>query len=132
MNVTGGGTDVAAAGDDTTPHLSRAARVVDTSVAVLLFGVQGLGLAVSFLSFIALPMSNDNCAYVDCGDEKWITWAMALIVVANVVAAVFSAGGVYLLARQRIAFWLPLLGCLAQVAIIAAAWWLAAKAGPIS
>jgi hypothetical protein len=48
------------------------------------------------------------------------------------VAAGFSASGVYLLARHRIAFWLPLPGCLARVAIIAAAWWLAAKAGPIS
>jgi hypothetical protein len=73
MNVTGVGADVEAAGQDTTPHPNRAARIADTTVA------------------------------------------------ANVVAGAFSAGGVYLLARQRIAFYLPLLGCLAQVAIIAAA-----------
>src|SRR5918994_6102116 len=87
-----------------------AVRVVDAVVAVVLFMVQlGLG-AVAFVAYIAIPMSTDSCAYVDCGSEKWITPAMAIVGISPFVGMIFIGGGIYLLFRRKPAIWSPLAG----------------------
>jgi hypothetical protein len=108
------------------------ARVVDTVVVfVLITGQLGLA-AVAFISYIAIPMSTDNCAYVDCGSEQWITPAMAVVGLSPFVGMIFTAIAIYRLARRQTASWSPLAGCVAQFAMIVVAWVMAAQAGPIN
>jgi hypothetical protein len=108
-----------------------AVRIVDAVVALVLFMVQfGLG-AVAFVSYIAIPMSTDSCAYVDCGSEKWITPAMAVVGISPFVGMIFLAGGIYLLFRRKPAIWSPLAGCVTQFLMIAVAWGMATQAGPV-
>jgi hypothetical protein len=106
-------------------------RIADNVVSIALFLIQVALWPVAYLSFIAMPMSIDNCAYVDCGDEKWIGYAMWTVALSVPIGAIFIGGGIYLLAQRRVAFWSPLLGCVAEAAMIAAAWMLAHHAGPI-
>jgi hypothetical protein len=109
----------------------RVSRIVDNTLSVVLFAGQIALCGVAFISFIALPMSIDNCAYQDCGPEKWIDSAMLTVALSAPAGAIFSGVGIYLLATRKVGFWAPLLGCAAQVAMIAAAWLMAGNAGPI-
>ncbi|UBV17898.1 hypothetical protein [Mycolicibacterium fortuitum] len=113
-------------------RLPRGVRIADVTVCVLLFLVQaGLGV-LALLSFMAFPMSTDNCAYEACGDEKWIGYAMWTAIASLVPAAVFFCVGFIQLGRHRIAFWWVLIGILAQAGVLAAAWRMATLAGPIN
>jgi hypothetical protein len=70
-------------------------------VAVVLFMAQ-LGLAaVAFISFIAIPMSIDNCAYEECGSEEWIAPAMWIVAISVPVGMIFTGGGIYFLAQRK-------------------------------
>lgn len=109
----------------------KAARVIDTVLTVLLISIQGGMGALMCLSLIALPMSADECAYQVCGDEQWITRALWVVTSSGFVGMFFAIGGVILLVRRKVSFWMPLLGCIAQLSLIATAWFLASKAGPI-
>ncbi|MCV7278835.1 hypothetical protein H7J88_04135 [Mycolicibacterium flavescens] len=110
---------------------SRRGLIVDRVVTgVLCLGQVGL-FFVAFLSFIALPMSTDNCAYVDCGDEDWIRYAMATVALTGPLGLVFLGVAAYLLSTRKVAFWAPLTGGIAQVVAIAIAWIMAGWAGPI-
>lgn len=113
-------------------RLPRGVRIADVTTCVLLFLAQaGLGL-LALLSFMALPMSVDNCAYEACGDGKWINYAMWTALASLAPAGLFFCVGVIQLGRQRIAFWWVLIGILAQGGVLAAAWRMAALAGPIN
>ncbi|AJR30065.1 hypothetical protein [Mycolicibacterium fortuitum] len=113
-------------------RLPRGVRIADVTVCVLLFLVQaGLGV-LALLSFMAFPMSTDNCAYEACGDEKWIGYAMWTAIASLVPAGLFFCVGFIQLGRHRIAFWWVLIGILAQGGVLAAAWRMAALAGPIN
>ncbi|BBY28173.1 hypothetical protein [Mycolicibacterium sediminis] len=106
-------------------------RVADTVVSVLLMLAQ-VGLwPIAFMLFIALPMSIDNCAYVDCGDEAWIGRAMWTAVGSIPVGVFFVGLAIYYLARRRVAFWAPLLGCVIQLTMLWGAYAMADLAGPI-
>jgi hypothetical protein len=73
-----------------------------------------------------LVMVTDSCCSVKCGDPAWIDRAMWLGVWAG------GAVGLADLARRKVAFLVPIIGCAAQVgrAIGAAAMeWMA---GPLS
>ncbi|MEU0496615.1 hypothetical protein [Mycobacterium sp. NPDC006124] len=113
------------------PPTTRGGRIADVVVTVAFLLAQAGLAAFSFTSVIALPMSTDNCAYVDCGDETWIWWSMAAVIGSDVVGLLFAAAAIVALARRRVAFWLPVLGCLTQAAMIAAGWAMAGNAGPI-
>jgi hypothetical protein len=56
---------------------------------------------------------------------------MATVALSAPVGAICIGVGIYLLAKRKTAFWSPLLGAGAQVAMIAAAWMMAGHAGPI-
>ncbi|WP_045377123.1 DUF6264 family protein [Mycobacterium kyorinense] len=120
----------------TRPHPTQAprktARAIDTLLTVVLILVQGGIGALTFVSLIVLPMSIDECGYQPCGDEQWITRAWWAGIISGVVGISFAIGGMVLLARRKVSFWMPLLGCIAQVSLIATAWFMASKAGPIT
>lgn len=107
------------------------ARAADVVAIVVLILIQLAGAVAALLSCIVLPMSIDNCAYQACGDEKWITWAIWIQIAAVAVTGVFTAAGLIMLARRRIGFWLPLLGCSIQWSAIVGAWHLATLSGPL-
>ncbi len=112
--------------------VGRRARTVDVVAIVVLVVIQIAGAVAALLGCIVLPMSIDNCAYQACGDEKWISWAIWMQIAAVVVAGAFTVAGLIMLARRRIGFWLPLLGCVLQWSMIVGAWHVGALAGPVA
>jgi hypothetical protein len=82
-----------------------------------------LGLAV---------MTTDSCGHQKCGDPAWLDRAMDLAL---------WAGGAFLfldvlvtvirLVRQRVAWVVPLIGCIAQLAVALGAAAMALQAGPV-
>lgn len=111
---------------------NRGVRTADVTAFVLLVCVQLAGVGVALLSVLVLPMSIDNCAYQTCGDEKWINYAIWTALASLAPAGVFSGIGIIQLARNRIGFWLALVGAVAQWSVLYGAWRMAALAGPVA
>jgi len=109
---------------------SSTADIVATSVLLVIHG--GL-YAASFALLGLLVMTTDSCGSRKCGDPAWIdramdlgTWAGAALLVADIVVAVY-----FLVRRKRRAFVVPLIGCVAQVALAVAAAAMELQAGPV-
>lgn len=108
-------------------------RIGDIVATVTLLLVH-TALAAFMLFFnLAIAMSTDNCAYVECGDEKWIrvaiflgTWVNAGLLLADIaLSTVF-------LTKRRMTFFVPLIGCVCHVALFCAAVAVARLAGPVA
>lgn len=79
-----------------------------------------------------MVMTTDSCGYQKCGDPAWLDRAMHLAL---------WAGGAFLfvdllvtvirLVRQRLAWIVPLIGCLAQLAVALGAAAMELQAGPV-
>jgi hypothetical protein len=79
-----------------------------------------------------MVMGTDSCAYQKCGDPAWLDRAMHLAL---------WAGGAFLfvdvlvtvirLVRQRVAWVVPLIGCIAQLAVAFGAAAMELQAGPV-
>ncbi len=77
-------------------------------------------------------MTTDSCGYQKCGDSAWLDRAMYLAL---------WAGGAFLfvdvlvtvirLVRQRVAWVVPLIGCIAQLAVALGAAAIKSQAGPV-
>lgn len=105
------------------------ADIVATSVLLVIHG--GL-YAASFALLGLLVMTTDACGSRQCGNPAWIdramnlgTWGGAALLVVDIVVAV------YFLVRRRRAFFVPLIGCAAQVALALGAVAMELQAGPI-
>jgi hypothetical protein len=105
------------------------ADIVATSVLLVIHG--GL-YAASFALLGLLVMTTDACGSRQCGNPAWIdramnlgTWGGAALLVVDIVVAV------YFLVRQRRAFFVPLIGCVAQVALALGAVAMELQAGPV-
>lgn len=116
----------------TTPAEGRRSSAADIVATLVLLVVHGGLYGASFVVLGLLVMSTDPCSYQKCGDPAWIdramnlgTWGGAALLVADVVVAV------YLLVRGRRAFFVPIIGCLAQVALAALAVAMELRAGPV-
>ncbi|HEY2501074.1 MAG TPA: hypothetical protein VGI68_06555, partial [Mycobacterium sp.] len=79
-----------------------------------------------------LVMGTDPCGSVKCGDPAWIDRAMRLGIWggAAILIADFAVA-VYLPVRRRVAYFVPILGCVAQVALGIGAAALESLAGPV-
>jgi hypothetical protein len=116
---------------NTTPSpRSSTADIVATLVLLVIHG--GL-YAASFAVLGLLVMTTDPCGYQKCGDPAWIdramdlgTWGGAALLVVDIVAAVY-----FLVRQKRRAFVIPLIGCVAQVALAVAAVAIELQAGPV-
>ena len=107
---------------------SRTGRPVDVTATVLLL------LAHAFLlgaTVVLLVMVTDPCGYQRCGDPAWIDRAMVsglggggAIFIATVITAVVR------LVRHQKAFFVPMIGCAAQVALAIGAAAMESMAGP--
>jgi hypothetical protein len=96
-------------------------------------------LVAHFLFFIAtivglglLVMITDPCADQKCGDPAWLDramnlnlWAGGAILFADVLVTVIR------LVRQRVAWLVPLIGCVAQLAVAIGAAAVELRAGPV-
>lgn len=116
----------------TTTTEGRRASTADIVATLVLLVIHGGLYGATFVVLGLLVMSTDPCSYQKCGDPAWIdramnlgTWGGAALLVADVVVAV------YLLVRGRRAFFVPIIGCLAQVALAALAAAMELRAGPV-
>ncbi len=110
----------------------KRSQASDIAATLVLLMVHGLLLGTTVVLLGLLVMVTDPCGSVKCGDPAWIDramrlgiWGGAAILIADFVVAV------YLLARRRVAFFVPIIGCVAQLALgigAAAMEWLA---GPV-
>ena len=108
---------------------SQPANIAATLVLLIVHGLL-LGATVVLLGL--LVMVTDPCGSVKCGDPAWIDaamklgiWAGAAILIADFVVAI------YLLARRRVAFFVPIIGCVAQVGLAIGAAAMESLAGPV-
>jgi hypothetical protein len=111
------------------PGRSHPADIVAT---LILLVVHGCLFGATFALLGLLVMSTDPCGPVKCGDPAWIdramalgTWGGAALLLIDIVVAV------YLLVRRQRAFFVPILGCVAQVALVIAAVSMELQAGPV-
>lgn len=101
------------------------ATIVLLTAHFLLFGATILVLGL-------LVMTTDSCAYQKCGDQAWLDramnlglWAGGAILLADVVVTVIR------LVRQRVAWFVPVIGCIAQLALAFGAAAMESLAGPV-
>src|ERR1700758_4344585 len=101
--------------DNRRGHRSRPADIAATLVLLIVHGAL-FGATIVLLGL--LVMGTDPCGSVKCGDPAWIQramrlgiWGGAAVLIADFVVAT------YLLVRQKVAFFVPIIGCVAQVAL---------------
>lgn len=98
----------------------------------MLLVVHGGLFAATYVLLGLLVMSTDPCGYQKCGDPAWIDRAMNLNIWAGAALLVIDiAVAVVLLVRRKRAFFVPIIGCLAQVALAVAAAAMELRAGPV-
>jgi hypothetical protein len=109
---------------------SSTADIVATTILLVIHG--GL-YAASFAVLGLLVMTTDACGSRKCGDPAWIdramelgTWGGAALLVIDIAVAVYL-----LVRRKRRAFVVPIIGCIAQVALAVAAVAMELQAGPV-
>lgn len=116
----------------TNPAVGQRSNTVDIVATLFLLVIHGGLYGATFVVLGLLVMSTDPCGYQKCGDPAWIdramnlgTWGGAALLVIDIVIAV------YLLVRQKRAFFVPIIGCLAQVALAIGAVAMELQAGPV-
>jgi len=112
--------------------MSARSRPANVAATVVLLLVHGFLLAATVVLLGLLVMGTDPCGEVKCGDPAWIDrammlgiWGGAAVLVADVAIAVF------LLIRRRTAFFVPIIGCVAQVGLTIGAAAMESLAGPV-
>jgi Family of unknown function (DUF6264) len=100
------------------------------TVALLVVHFLLFGATITLLGL--LVMGTDSCGYQKCGDPAWLDrainvglWAGGAILFADVVVTVIR------LVRKRVAWFVPLIGCIAQLALGFGAAAMESMAGPV-
>ncbi|AGL35666.1 MULTISPECIES: DUF6264 family protein [Mycobacterium avium complex (MAC)] len=107
-------------------------NTADLVATLVLLVVHGGLFAATYVLLGLLVMSTDPCGYQKCGDPAWIDRAMNLNIWAGAALLVIDiAVAVVLLVRRKRAFFVPIIGCLAQVALAVAAAAMELRAGPV-
>jgi hypothetical protein len=111
---------------------SSGRQLTDVLGTIALLIAHFVFFTATFVGLGLMVMITDSCGYQKCGDPAWLDRAMYLAL---------SAGGAFLfvdvlvtvirLVRQRVAWVVPLLGCIAQLAVALAAAAMALQAGPV-
>ena len=112
--------------------MSTRTRPADITATLVLLTVHGFLFAATVALLGLLVMGTDACGAVKCGDPAWVDramklgiWAGAAILIADFVIAV------YLLMRRKVAFFVPIIGCVAQVGLAIGAAAMELMAGPV-
>ncbi|HUO38971.1 MAG TPA: hypothetical protein VMU34_14585 [Mycobacterium sp.] len=112
--------------------MTARSRPADVAATVVLLIVHGLLLGATVVLLELLVMVTDPCGSVRCGDPAWIDGAMMLGIWAGAAVLIADvAVSAYLLVRHRTAFFVPIIGCAAQVALALGAAAMEWQAGPV-
>jgi hypothetical protein len=120
--------------DDASDHTDRAhrrARRLDGLLTVLLLIGHATLVVFSLMLSMGMAMGTDACAYQACGDEKWVHYALTIVM--DVAPALFLAdlgASIALKATRRRAFYVPLLGCVIHTVLLAISFHMMSLAGP--
>ncbi|BBX66096.1 hypothetical protein MSAS_52700 [Mycobacterium saskatchewanense] len=107
-------------------------QAADRVVTIVLLAAHAFLVTVTVGVLGMLVMATDPCGYRKCGDPAWIDRAMLLGVGGGAVVFVVTLiVAVRRLARQRTAFFVPLAGGAAQVALAIGAAAMETLAGPV-
>jgi hypothetical protein len=119
--------------DEPSPPVTPRTHTVDVVVAILLLVAHTtMAFLIAFFS-LGLAMGTDACAYQACGDEQWVVRAIAVAWGVGALAVFVDVGLTgLLLANHRIAFYVPIVGCVLQFGIGWLALQMASWAGPIA
>ncbi len=107
-------------------------RVGDVAATVVLLVVHAFLFGTTVVLLSLLVMATDPCGSVPCGDPAWIDRGMSLGIFAGGavgVADLLVAG--YRVARRKVAFFVPVIGCVAQLALGIGATAMEWRAGPL-
>jgi hypothetical protein len=114
------------------PDPRQGKQTADVAVTVVALIVHAFLLAATVGVLDLLVIITDSCGSRRCGDPAWISRAMwlglgagAAFLVADVIVAVTR------LARRKVTFFIPLVGCAAQLALAIGAAALETLAGPV-
>ncbi|OBF13065.1 hypothetical protein A5730_00050 [Mycobacterium sp. ACS4054] len=113
-------------------HEGQRNPTADRIATVLLLAAQAFLIAVTVGLLGLFVMGTDPCGTRKCGDPAWIDRAMVLGIGGGVVLFVIAlVVAIRRLAKRRTAFFVPLLGCVAQVALAVGAAAMETLAGPV-
>lgn len=107
-------------------------RPADLAATLVLLVLHGFLYGATFGVLGLMVMTTDPCGSVKCGDAAWIDRAMTLATWAGGVVLLLDAviAG-YLLIRRRRAFFVPIIGCVAQAGLAVGAVAMELQAGPV-
>jgi hypothetical protein len=125
--------------DPAAPHASApdagrssGRRLADVVATVALLVVHFLLFGGTITVLGLLVMGTDPCAYRKCGDPAWLDramnlglWVGAAILFADVVVTLIR------LVRKRVVWFVPLIGCITQLALALGAAAMESLAGPV-
>jgi hypothetical protein len=108
---------------------NRPANIAATIVLLIVHAFL-LGATVVLLGLFV--MATDPCGSVKCGDPAWIDRAMKLGIWAGAAVFVLDfAVAAYLLVRRKVAFFVPIIGCVTQIGLAIGAAAMESLAGPV-
>ena len=108
-------------------------RTADIVATIALLIVHGFLWAATGALLGLLVMVTDPCDYQRCGDPAWIDRAMWVGLGAGVAVGIVDlVFAIRRLVQRKTAFFVPLIGCAAQLALGAGAAGLEMLAGPVS
>jgi hypothetical protein len=104
-------------------------RRADIATAIMLLIVHGV-LAFGTASALFDAVDNEACAYLQCADQAWFSQAFGVAVLTSGLIFVADLAVVVLqIRRRRLAFVVPIVGCIAQIALGFATYTMIRQAG---
>jgi hypothetical protein len=112
---------------------ARNSQLTDVVATIVLLTVHFLFFGATITMLGLLVMTTDPCADQKCGDPAWLNrainlglWAGGAILLADAVVSLIR------LVRQRVAWFVPVIGCVTQLALAFGAAAMESMAGPVS
>lgn len=104
----------------------RRADITTSIMLLIVHGVLAFGTALALFGAV----DNDACAYLQCVDQAWFSQAFGVAVLTGGLIFVADLAVVVLrIRRRRLAFAVPIIGCVAQVALAFATYTMISEAG---
>jgi hypothetical protein len=116
------------------PNVSRSSgrQLANVLGTIALLVAHFVFFTATFVGLGLMVMTTDSCESQKCGDPAWLDratylalWAGGAFLFLDVLVTVIR------LARQQVAWFVPLLGCVAQLAVTLGAAAMALQAGPV-
>jgi hypothetical protein len=112
--------------------MSTRSRPADIAATLVLLTVHGFLFAATVALLGLLVMGTDACGAVKCGDPAWIDRGMKLGIWAGAAILIVDfAVAMYLLMQRKMAVFVPIIGCVAQVGLAIGAAAMESLAGPV-